>query len=204
MLGRPGLAEAHQPADGRRRGVQDGDAVAFDALPPAIRIRVGRSALEHEGGRAHEQRAVDDIRVARHPARVRRAPPAVLVVEVENIFEGRVNPNHVTAVRVDNGLGLAGRAGGVQDIKRIFRIQDFGGALAVGDGQDAHFVIPVVAARLHRHLVADPFNNDHVFHRRATLERLVHGAFEFHHLAVVVTAVHGDDQFRLAVFDTAL
>ncbi len=44
----PGLAEAHQAADGGRRGVEDGDAVLLDHLPPAVRVGIGRRAFVHE------------------------------------------------------------------------------------------------------------------------------------------------------------
>ncbi len=50
----------------------------------------------------------------------------------------------------------------------------------------------------------DPFDDDHILHGGAALERLIHGAFELDHLAVVVTAVHGDDQLGLAVVDAPL
>ncbi len=55
-----------------------------------------------------EQRTIDDIGVTRHPARVGRAPPAVLIFDVEDIFERGVRADHVAAVRVQDGFGLAG------------------------------------------------------------------------------------------------
>ena len=135
VLGGPGLAEAHQPADGGRGGVQDGDPVALDALPPAVGVRVGGPALEHERGGPVEQRPIDDVRVAGDPARVGGAPPAVLVLDVEDVLERGVDADHVAAVGVQDGLGLAGGAGGVEDVERVFGVHHLGGAFAVGDGQ---------------------------------------------------------------------
>ncbi len=50
----------------------------------------------------------------------------------------------------------------------------------------------------------DPLDDDHVLHGWAAFEGLVHGALELDDLAVVVTAVHGDDQLGLAVVDPPL
>src|SRR5690606_8552140 len=53
------LALAHQRTDGGRGGVEDVDAVLVDDLPEAAGVRPGRHALEHQGGRAVGERAVD-------------------------------------------------------------------------------------------------------------------------------------------------
>ena len=90
---------------------------------------------------------------------------------------------------VQDGFGLAGGAGGVQDVERVFGVHHFGGTFPVGDGERQQFVIPVIAARFHRDLVADPFDDDHVLHGRAALEGFIHGALELDDLAVVVTAI---------------
>ena len=119
------------------------------------------------------------------PAGVGGAPEAVFVVDIEDIFERGIGAHHVAAVRVQDGLGLAGGAGGIQDEERVFGVHHFGGAFAVGDRQRAQVVIPVVAPGFHRHLVAGAFDDDHVFHARAVLEGLVHDALEFHQLAVL-------------------
>ncbi len=65
-------------------------------------------------------------------------------------------------------------------------------------------MIPVVAAQLHGDLMPDSLDHDHVLHRGTALERLIHGALQFHHLAVVIAAIHGDDQLGLAVLDAPL
>ena len=131
----PGLAEAHQAADGGGRGVEDGDAVLLDHLPPAVGVGVVRRAFVHEAGRAVQQRRIDDVAVPGDPARVGGAPPAVFVLDVEDILQGGVGVDHVAAVGVHDALGPAGGAGGVQDEERVFGVHRLGVAhpwLAMG------------------------------------------------------------------------
>src|SRR6185503_15301468 len=59
-------------------------------------------------------------------------------------------------------------------------------------------------AQLHRHVMPDPFDDDHVLDRGAAFKRLIHRALELDDLPVVVTAIHGNDQLGLAVIDTTL
>ena len=101
----PGVAEAHQAADGGRRGVEDGDAVLLDHAPPAVGVGVGGRAFVHEAGRAEEQRGVDDVAVAGDPAGVGGAPPAIFVLDVEDVLERGGGVDHVAAVGVQDALG---------------------------------------------------------------------------------------------------
>ena len=77
---RPVGAPLHERADGRRRGVEDRDAVALDDRPEAILLRPVGRAFVHHHRRAVGQRSVDDVAVPGHPADVRRAPVDVVVL----------------------------------------------------------------------------------------------------------------------------
>src|SRR5205807_770691 len=85
MLGTP----LHVGANRRRGGVQDGDAVALDDLPPAAAVgEVGR-ALVHDRGGAVAERAVHDVAVAGDPSHVGRTPVDVpLRLQVEDVTVG--------------------------------------------------------------------------------------------------------------------
>ena len=75
---------------------------------------------------------------------------------------------------------------------------------AVGDGQCAQVVIPVVASRFHVDLVAGALDHDDIFHARTALERFVHHGLEFHYFAVDERPVAGDHHLGLAVLDAPL
>ena len=67
-------APLHVRADRGGRRVQDVDLVALDDVPPAILVgEVGRALVQDAGGPVGE-RAEHDVRVARHPPDVGRAP----------------------------------------------------------------------------------------------------------------------------------
>ena len=149
-------------------------------------------------------RAVYDVRMSGHPARVSGTPIAVFIVDIENIFERCIRPDHVTTVRMQNGFWSARRAGRVKNVQRIFRVHHFGGAFAVCNWQRTQIVIPMIAADFHRHFMSHAFDNDHVLHGRTAFDRFIHRSFQLDDLPVLKSAVAGDDQLRLAVIDAAL
>src|SRR5690606_22285573 len=103
------LAPLHAGADGRGRGVDDGDAVHLDDLPPAAAVRGVRGALVGHLGGAVEQRAVDDVRVAGDPADVGGAPVDVRVrLEVERVLVRERRLREVAAGGVQDALRLPG------------------------------------------------------------------------------------------------
>ena len=124
------VAEPHEGADRRRRGVEDRDAVALDDVPEAVGPRVRRRALVHQRGRAVREDPVDDVGVARHPAAVGRAPVGVVVLEVEDRLRGGRDVGEVAARGVQDALRLAGRAAGVEHEERVLGVER--GGLAVG------------------------------------------------------------------------
>ena len=115
--------------------------------------------------------------MAGDPARIRGAPPAIVITQVKNVLERGIGADHVAAMNVQNGFGLPGGAGRVQHVERIVRVHDFGRALGAGNGQLHQVVIPVVAAGFHVDLVAGALDDEHRFDGRATFDRLVHRLF---------------------------
>ena len=84
---------------------------------------MGRGALVHERRRAVGERSVDDVGVARDPADVGGAPVDVVVLEVEDRLGGRGDVGEVAAGRVQDALGLAGRAARVEDEERVLGVE---------------------------------------------------------------------------------
>src|SRR5690606_5113126 len=68
------LAPLHRRADRGGRGVEQGDLVLLDDLPPAALVREVRGALVDDLGGAVGHRAVDHVGVPGDPADVGRAP----------------------------------------------------------------------------------------------------------------------------------
>ena len=198
---RPGIAETHQAADGSRSGVKDGDAVMLDHLPPAVGVGMVGRTLVHEAGGAQDQRRIDNVAVAGDPARIGRAPPAILFLDVEDPLQGGAGVDLIAAMRVQQSLWLAGSAGRVKDEQRILGIHHFGWAGGRGDRQRHQVVIPVVAACLHGHVLAGAPDDDDVFHHGRAMDRLVGHAFQIHGLAAQPRAVGGDQHAALGVLD---
>ena len=94
-----------------------------------------------------EQRRVDDVGVADHPADVRGRPEDLARVHVVDVRHAPRERHRVPAVVAHDALGTAGRARGVEDVERVGRLHRHApGRLGAGDDR-----IPVeVAARLQR------------------------------------------------------
>ena len=98
VAGRVLVAPLHERADGGRRGVELGHAVALDDRPETVASgRVGRALVDDRRG-AVGQRPVDDVAVAGDPADVGRAPVDVLVgVQVEHVLVAERDLGEVAA-----------------------------------------------------------------------------------------------------------
>src|SRR5699024_8397601 len=122
--GRDLPAPLHERPDERGRGVVDAHAVLLDDLEVAVLVRgVGGALVDHAGGAVGE-RAVHAIGVAGDPADVGGAPVDVLaglVVEHDVVRVGRLR--EVAARGVDDALGLAGGAGGVEDEQGVLGVE---------------------------------------------------------------------------------
>ena len=71
-------------------------------------IRKIDGAFAEERGHAGAERAVDDVGVADNPSDIGCAPENVAVADVEETLEMVGGADHVSAMDVDDALGLAG------------------------------------------------------------------------------------------------
>ena len=137
------LALLHEGPDRGGRRVEDRDAVLLDDLPPAAALGAVRGALVDHLRRRVGHRAVDDVAVAGDPADVGGAPVDVgLGLEVEDRPVRVRRPGEVAARRVQDALGLAGRARGVHDVERVLGVEEL--ALVLGRGLADRLVPPHV------------------------------------------------------------
>ena len=79
--------------------------------------------------RAVLQLSIDHVGVAGHPTDIGRAPVGVFIAQIENPFGRDVGAYRVSAGGVQNAFGLAGGAGSVEQIQRMFGIQGLGRAI---------------------------------------------------------------------------
>ena len=120
------LAGAHQGADGGRRGVEDIDLVLVDHLPEArhgdrwARPRTSASSRRSRAGRRRCSCGPSPSRRRRCTSRCRRRDNRTRTVRHRDADE-------IAAGRVQHALGLAGRAGGVEDEERILGAHRLGG-----------------------------------------------------------------------------
>ncbi len=107
-------------ANRRGSGEQCLDAVLGD--DPPERTRIGGAdglALVHHRRCSDQQRAVDDVGVADHPAHIGRGPPHVARIDVVDVAHRPRQGHGVPTVVADHALGLPGGAGGVEDVERV-------------------------------------------------------------------------------------
>ncbi len=105
-----------------RRGEQRHRLVLGDHPPERARIRrADRLAFIHDRSRAMEQRAVDDIAVADHPADVGGAPPDFTRLDAVEVEHRPLQRDQMPAIVAHDALGNAGRARCVEDVERIGR-----------------------------------------------------------------------------------
>ena len=91
---------------------------------PPERAGVGRAdrlALVEDRRAAVQQRRVDDVGVADHPADVGGRPEHLARLDAVDVLHRPVERDGVAAVVAHDALGLAGRARGVEDVERIGR-----------------------------------------------------------------------------------
>ena len=133
------LAPTHKSADGGGRGVQNAHAILGDHIPETIPPRVIRRTLVHHRGRPVSQRAVDDIAVAGDPANIGGAPVNVILFQVENPLGGGLRPQQIPRRAMDNPLGLARGAAGIQQKQQILAVHRLRRA---GSGLIPHQIVP--------------------------------------------------------------
>ena len=81
--------------------------------------RADRLALEQDRRAAVQQRRVDDVGMADHPADIGGRPEHLARLDAELVLHRPFERDHVAAIVAHDALGLAGRAGGVEDVERV-------------------------------------------------------------------------------------
>ena len=118
-------------AERGRRGEHRDALVLGDHAPERAGVRrADRLALVEHRGAAVEQRRIDDVAVADHPADVGRRPPGLARLDAVEVLHRPFQRDHVAAVVAHHALRPAGRARGVEDVERI-------------GGGDRHAVEPI-------------------------------------------------------------
>ena len=168
-------------------------------LPEAGHVRVVGDALEHDGGGAVGQGAVDDVGVARDPADVGGAPVDLAFLIVEDVLVGGGGIDQVATGGVQGALGLAGGAGGVEDEQRVLGVHGLGRAHRVGGGHG--LVVPDVAALGPGDVTAGALNDDDGVDVGALVEGGVGVLLQRHVAAAAHTLVGGDDDAAIGVED---
>ncbi len=120
-------------------------------------------------------------------------------LKIEDVLGGEIGADRVAAGGVDEALGLAGGAGGVKDVERIFGIEMLGGALGGRVGDDV--VPPPVAAGDHVDGRAGALVDEHVLDGGAGDEGFVDGLLQLDFAAAAIAGVLGDDSDAAGVVD---
>ncbi len=179
------------------RGVENVDLVLVDDLPEAVRLGEVRRALVNQAGAAIGQNAIGDVAVTGDPADICGAEVDVLGPNIEVVLRRHVATEQVAARGVENALGLAGAAAGVEDEKRMFAIKHLG--LADGaDGLD-FLVQPEIATGSHGDFLLGALDNDDAFDLGCTKKGLVDILFDAERNAAAESTVRSDDHLRFAI-----
>src|SRR6185437_13384596 len=195
--------KAHEAADGRRRRIEDIDLKLVHYIPKPSRIGIGGNAFEHQRSRAGAQRTIDDIAMSRDPADVRGTEIDLAGFILKYIDETVVGEDHIAPAGVYDPFGFAGRAGGIKNEQRIFRIHHLdrtGGVALRLDLADLVFP-PYVAALDHAHGDTGAGQHDHPFDAGASYQRVIDPRFQRDILAATIGAVGGDHEIALGVLD---
>jgi hypothetical protein len=182
-------------------GVEDIDLVLVDDFPEPTDRGVVRHALEHQRRRAVGERTVDEIAVAGHPADVRGAPVDVALVIIEHVLMRHRGVDEIAAGGVDDALGRAGRARGVEDEQRILGAHLLGRTMR---GDQLHRLVePDVAVRTPADVGAGVGDDDDVLDAADLFQRGVDVGLERHLAPAAQALVRRDHDFRFGVFDPA-
>ena len=193
------LARAHAALGDRvdelRRGAEVREALALRVLEEDAAVsREGRAVVEHHGRLGH-QRAEEQV--PHHPVGGAVVEEAVAGAQVELQLVHLQALQQRAAGAVHDALGLAGGAGGEQDVRgmveRQLREGDVGGLVAAQPFVEPHGLGDVgdVDVRVE---VGD---HDHLAHGGQLLDDLAHARERVVLLAVVAVAVGAEQDLRL-------
>ena len=119
VLGQVGRVLLFQHAHCRGGAEHHGHLVLLDQLPPDAGIGPCGQAFVHDGGHAGNERAVDDVTVAHHPANVAGGKIGFARVALEDVLHAGGQRHGVAPGIALNALGLAGGARGVEDVAGV-------------------------------------------------------------------------------------
>ncbi len=109
-------------AKGRRRGEEGRDLVLLDHPPEGAGVRrADRLALVEHAGAAVQQRRINDVGMADHPADVGSCPIRVAGLDVVDRRHRPFKRHEIAADVAHHALRHAGRAGSVEDVERVGR-----------------------------------------------------------------------------------
>jgi hypothetical protein len=107
-------------AKGGGRGEHGGHLVLGDHAPEGTGVgRAHGLALVDDGGAPMQERAIDDVRVAHHPAHVRGGPVHLAGLHPVDVLHAPLQSHRVTAVVAHHPLGFPGGSRCVEDVERI-------------------------------------------------------------------------------------
>src|SRR5512140_3746791 len=104
----PGLPETHQSADRGGCGVEDGNVIFFNHLPPSVWIWECGSPFIKERSSAIKQRTVHQVGMTCNPTRICCTPPPVFILNIKYISERSIDANHIAAMCMKDRLGFSG------------------------------------------------------------------------------------------------
>ena len=96
------------------------------------------------------------------PADVGCAPVNVFIADVEDVFHRAINPEQVTAGRMQDSLWLSGRTAGIENVEGMLGIEPHRWAIDIDVFQFA--MPPNIATFFHVDLVAGAFVNNYALH----------------------------------------
>ena len=191
-------------AEGRRRGEQRHHAVLRNHAPERAGIgRADRLAFVEDRRAAVEQRRIDNVGVADHPADIGARPPHFAGSDAVEILHRPFERDHVAAIVAHDALWNAGRARRVENVERIGGgdRHAFAG-LGVVDRVLPHLAPVMIAAGGQRRLALRALE-DHAGLRLVLREtdRVIEQRLVGNDARAFDAAARGQDHLRLAVVD---
>lgn len=178
-------------------------AVLVNNVPVPGEVGVCWGPLKDDGCGTVQQWAVDDVGVAGDPAHVARGEDDVLVVNIKHVLGGEHGAQEVTRSGVENPLGLARRAGGVEQEQVVLAADRLW--RTVGPVLDHLLVPPHVSLAVPWDVgVTCPLEDDDVSHVGTVGQRVVDNLLRLDDLPAPLGLVGGDDDLGVGVQDPVL
>jgi len=132
--------------------------------------------------------------VAGDPADVRRAPENIVIFDIEYPLHGLIDVHEVAGLGVQDTLGLAGAAAGIENEQRFIGVHLFRLAFG-GDIRGGHqFVPPEFLAGLHFDFDAESLDADDVLNAGTGSDRGIGAGFALYLFAAAPVAIGSNEQ----------